>query len=105
MTTNSMPGPPCARRQWPAVAALFTVLGPAAAWLGLTLSYGPGVPGPYALFYVVPFVLVAATWIPPRTDVQRRRRLAAGSIGCLMAFLYPNALLVAWLALWAVAGS
>ncbi|WP_030964305.1 hypothetical protein [Streptomyces sp. NRRL S-378] len=105
MTTNSTPGPPYARRQWPAVATLFTVLGPAAAWLGLALSYGPGVPSPYTLFYVVPFALVAATWIPPRTDAQRRRRLAMGSAGCLMAFCYPNVLLVVWLVLWAVAGS
>ncbi|WP_046775099.1 hypothetical protein [Streptomyces yangpuensis] len=105
MTTNSIPGPPCARRQWPAVAALFTVLGPAAAWLGRAISYLPEVPGPYALFYVVPFALVAATWIPPRTDAQRRRRLAMGSVGCLMALFYPNVLVVTWLVLWAVAGS
>ncbi|MEV6677999.1 hypothetical protein AB0N09_14200 [Streptomyces erythrochromogenes] len=102
MTTNPMPRPPYARRQWLAAAVLFTVLAPAAAWLGQALSYGPGVPGPYALFYVVPFVLVAAAWIPPRTDVQRRRSLAMGSAGCLLALFYPNVLLVAWLVLWAL---
>ncbi|MCX5587082.1 hypothetical protein ACFV0H_19390 [Streptomyces erythrochromogenes] len=105
MTTNPMPRPPYERRQWLAVAVLFTVLAPAAAWLGQALSYGPGAPGPYALFYVVPFALVAATWIPPRTDAQRRRRFALGSAGCLLALFYPNVLLVTWLVLWALTAS
>lgn len=93
---------PAERRSWLPVALLFTVLAPAAAWLGQVFTYGPGVPYPYTLFYVVPFALVAATWIPPRTDAQHRRRLALGSAGCLMAFFYPNALVVAWLVLWAL---
>ncbi|MEC4575829.1 hypothetical protein [Streptomyces virginiae] len=102
MTTNSMPAHPDGRRPWLPVALLFTVLAPAAAWLGQVVSYGPGARGPYALFYVVPLALVAATWIPPRTDAQRRRRLALGSAGCLMALFYPNVLLVTWLVLWAL---
>ncbi|WP_327735195.1 hypothetical protein OG749_16490 [Streptomyces nojiriensis] len=43
-------------------------------------------------------------WIPPRTDAQRRRRLALGSIGCPMAFLHPHLVLIGWLTLWALSG-
>ncbi|MET9572093.1 hypothetical protein ACFYNW_07950 [Streptomyces virginiae] len=100
--TTPTPAHPDERRPWLPVAVMFTVLAPAAAWLGQALSYGPGAPGPYALFYIVPLALVAATWIPPRTGAQRRRRLALGSAGCLMALFYPNVLLVTWLVLWAL---
>ncbi|MEW2139236.1 hypothetical protein AB0892_22040 [Streptomyces sp. NPDC005409] len=104
MTKTSAPRHPDERRQWLPVAAMFTVLAPAAAWLGQATSYVPRIPYPFALFYVLPLVMVAGTWIPPRTDLQRRRRLALGSIGCLLAFLYPHAFLVTVLTLWAFSG-
>ncbi|MEV7444657.1 hypothetical protein AB0O22_26615 [Streptomyces sp. NPDC091204] len=105
MTKISTPPHPDERRRWLPVAALFTVLAPAAAWLGQATSYLPRLGGPYDLFYVVPLTLVATAWIPPRTDAQRRRRLALGTTGCVLAFFYPHALLVALLGLWAFSGS
>ncbi|MEU9087834.1 hypothetical protein [Streptomyces sp. NPDC048357] len=103
MTTTSAPPHPDERRRW-LPAALFTALGPVAAWLGQATSYLPQVWFPFAWAYAVPLAMVAATWIPARTDVQRRRRLALGSIGCLLAFVYPHALLVSLLTLWAFSG-
>ncbi len=58
-------------------------------------------PPGFVFLYAVPLAMVAFTWIPPRTDAQRRRRLALGGTGCLLAFLYPHALLVGILVLWA----
>ncbi|MFJ6484948.1 MULTISPECIES: hypothetical protein [unclassified Streptomyces] len=93
------------RQRWLPVAALFTVLAPVAAWCGRASSYLPGFPpGVFALFYAVPLAMVAFTWIPPRTDAQRTRRLALGSIGCLLAFFYPHVFLVGVLTLWAFSG-
>ncbi|MFG2991363.1 hypothetical protein ACGFZK_19100 [Streptomyces sp. NPDC048257] len=102
MTKTSTPRPLDERRPWLPVAALFTALAPVAAWCGQASSYSPQVPPRFAVFYVLPLAMVAFTWIPPRTHVQRRRRFALGSIGCLLAFLYPHALLVALLTIWAL---
>ncbi|MGW6983941.1 hypothetical protein ACWGE1_31625 [Streptomyces sp. NPDC054932] len=104
MTKTPVLQHPDERRQWLSVAALFTVLAPVAVWCGQASSFLPGMPPAFAPFYFLPLAMVAATWIPPRTDVQRRRRLALGSIGCLMAFLYPHVLPVVILTLWALTG-
>ncbi len=101
MTKTSTPRHPDERRQWLPVAALFTVLAPVAAWLGQATSHLGQVPPPFAWGYVVPLVMVAAVWIPPRTDVQRRRRRGLGGAGCVLAFLYPHAFPVVVLVLWA----
>ncbi|MFB6561030.1 hypothetical protein ACFCYH_19520 [Streptomyces sp. NPDC056400] len=104
MTKTSATRRPDERQQWLPVAALFTALAPAAVWCGRATSYLPGFPPGFVLFYALPLAMVAFTWIPPRTDAQRRRRIALGSTGCLLAFLYPHVLLVAWLTLWAFSG-
>ncbi|MFI1285301.1 hypothetical protein ACH4U5_31875 [Streptomyces sp. NPDC020858] len=105
MTKISTPLHPDERRRWLPVAALFTVVAPVAVWLGQATSYLPSVWPPFTWAYVVPLAMVAATWIPPRTDVQLRRRRALGGIGCVLAFLYPHMLLVAVLVLWGFSGS
>ncbi|WP_326591123.1 hypothetical protein [Streptomyces sp. NBC_01294] len=104
MTKTSVIRRPDERQRWLPVAALFTALAPAAVWCGRATSYLPGFPPGFAYFYAFPLAMVAFTWIPPRTDAQRRRRLALGSIGCLLAFLHPHLVLVAVLTLWAFSG-
>ncbi|WP_158820996.1 MULTISPECIES: hypothetical protein [unclassified Streptomyces] len=101
MTQTPVIGRPDERRQWLPVAVLFTALAPLAVWCGRATSYLPDFPPGFVFFYAVPLGMVAFTWIPPRTDAQRRRRLALGGIGCLLSFLYPHVLLVGILALWA----
>ncbi|MFJ6371111.1 hypothetical protein ACIQK5_23385 [Streptomyces virginiae] len=101
MTKTPMSGRPDERQRWLPVAVLFTVPAPAAVWCGRATSYLPGFPPGFVFLYAVPLAMVAFTWIPPRTDAQRRRRLALGGTGCLLAFLYPHALLVGILVLWA----
>ncbi|MCM9079245.1 MULTISPECIES: hypothetical protein [Streptomyces] len=104
MTKTSVTRRPDERRQWLPVAALFTVLGPVAVWCGRATSYLPGFPPGLVWFYALPVAMVAFTWIPPRTDAQRGRRLAVGSAGCLLAFFYPHLVLVTILTLWGFSG-
>lgn len=95
---------PDERLRWLRTSALFTVLAPVAVGLGQMTTYLPHFPLPFAWGYVLPLALVAAAWIPPRTDAQRRRRYTVGLLGCILAFLYPLLLLVTILTLWAFSG-
>ncbi|MFJ8015150.1 hypothetical protein [Streptomyces sp. NPDC096339] len=102
MKKTPAPAHPDEQRRWLPVAALFTVLAPVAVWLGRASSYLPRLPLWFILAYVLPLAMVAAVWIPPRTQAQRRRRVAWARAGCVLAFLYPHAYVVTVLVLWAL---
>ncbi|MGW6455621.1 hypothetical protein ACWF94_06770 [Streptomyces sp. NPDC055078] len=88
------PDPSAARdERWWVPSVLCTLLAPLLAYIDRTTTPGGDLPAVWALGYLVPFALVVSTWLLARTVRRRRARIVLGALGCLLAYLYTEAVM------------
>ncbi|MFF0449104.1 hypothetical protein ACFYT4_22310 [Streptomyces sp. NPDC004609] len=96
------PGAPAADlpdERWWLVPAVGTPLAVLLAFIDFRTTE-PGFPAVLALGYLVPFALVAASWLLGRTARRRKPRTVLAALGCLLAFCYTEAVLLILALVW-----
>ncbi|MFI6285880.1 hypothetical protein ACIBCM_14165 [Streptomyces sp. NPDC051018] len=85
--------------RWWQVPAVCTPLAVLLAFIDFRTTEA-GFPGVLALGYLVPFALVAASWLLGRTMRRRRTRTVLAALGCVLAYFYTKGLLLILALVW-----
>ncbi|MER5769843.1 hypothetical protein [Streptomyces sp. NPDC001985] len=87
-------------RHWWAAPALATAAAPVLAHLDAGALPGGWTASWWALVYLLPLVLVAASWLVGRTARWRRPRIVLGAAGCALAWYMTEALTTLLVGVW-----